>query len=152
MNKIFQERIDKLSSQFVTLQNCKSIKRDNLSSVPNRGIYLFIVKGIPIYVGRTNRMRARLLEHSRPSSKHNAASFAFKLAKEQANKMCIDTKLKRSALVKDKKFNKLFSKSKQQVAAMDIKYIEINNPIEQYLFELYVSEMLKTPYNDFENH
>lgn len=152
LNKNFQKRIDKLQTQLLQLKKSKSITRTDLSSVPKRGIYLFIENKKYIYVGRTNRMRARLLEHGRESAGHNDASFAFKLAKIQAEKIGIDIRQKRNDLVKIKQFDKLFKEARQRVAKMDIKFIEIVDPIDQYLFEVYASEVLKTPFNDFENH
>ena len=45
-----------------------------LLGIPQRGIY---ENDAPVYVGRSKRMRKRLLEHSRPSSMHNSATFAL---------------------------------------------------------------------------
>lgn len=35
---------------------------------------------------------------------------------------------------------------------MDIRLIEVNDPIQQAIFEIYVSIALQTPYNDFDTH
>jgi hypothetical protein len=35
---------------------------------------------------------------------------------------------------------------------MELRYIEENNPLRQALLEIYVSFVLKTPYNDFDTH
>ena len=50
--------------------------RDLLGELPEQGIYVFYLGDKPMYVGRTDRMRQRLLEHGRPSSTHNAATLA----------------------------------------------------------------------------
>ena len=49
--------------------------------IPKAGIYLLSERGRHLYVGRTNRMRARLQRHCRPSSGRNSATFAFHLAR-----------------------------------------------------------------------
>ena len=82
-------RFDKVVAKFPELleglQSAPSLSRDALREIPERGIYVFHDQyGEPIYIGRSDRMRARLLEHSRPSSTHNSATFAFNLAVEEA--------------------------------------------------------------------
>jgi hypothetical protein len=151
MNEIFKIRIDKLPEQLRMLEECKVIDRRNLSNVPKRGVYVFLENDKPVYVGRTNRMRQRLLEHGRSGAGHNDASFAFKLAKEKAQKLGI-AKRTRAEFIADEQFKSVFSVERDRVASMSIKYIEIVDPVDQYLFELYASEILQTPYNDFENH
>ena len=52
--------------------------------IPDKGIYVFYESGKPLYVGRSDRMRGSILEHGRPSSLHNSATFAFLLAMKTA--------------------------------------------------------------------
>jgi hypothetical protein len=35
---------------------------------------------------------------------------------------------------------------------MDVRYVEETDPLRQALLEIYVSIILKTPYNDFDTH
>jgi len=35
---------------------------------------------------------------------------------------------------------------------MDVRYVEETDPLRQALLEIYVSIVLKTPYNDFDTH
>ena len=43
-------------------------------------------------------------------------------------------------------------KAKQRVGAMEIYVIEITDPIEQTLFEVYAALALDSPHNDFDTH
>jgi hypothetical protein len=47
------------------------------------GLYLFLENGMPVYVGQSRNLRARLAAHCRPSSNHNSASFAFNIARRE---------------------------------------------------------------------
>jgi hypothetical protein len=49
-------------------------------------------------------------------------------------------------------FSELFRDAKERVGRMTVRVIEITDPIEQTLFEVYAALALATPYNDFENH
>ncbi len=153
MNEKFQKHIAKLPLLLEQLKSCKQITGSNLSQVPVQGIYVFIEKDIPIYVGRTNRMKKRLKEHGGQTSGHNKASFAFRLAKEKAKNKGIDIQnCKRKDLQANPEFATIFKNERQRVASMNIKYVEIIDPIEQCLFEVYASMVFGTPYNDFNNH
>ena len=44
-------------------------RRGSLPIIPDKGIYVFYESEKPLYVGRSDRMRSRILEHVRPSSK-----------------------------------------------------------------------------------
>jgi len=35
---------------------------------------------------------------------------------------------------------------------MDLRYVEESDPVRQTLLEVYIAVVLKTPYNDFNNH
>ncbi len=92
----FEEVIDRMPVLLNDLLSCSSptLSRNNLGVLPQSGVYVFYEKGIPTYVGRSNRLRQRLLEHSRPSSVHNSSTFAFLLAVEEAEKRGIDCRSK----------------------------------------------------------
>ena len=49
-------------------------------------------------------------------------------------------------------FKELFDEAKQLVRQMSVRVVEVTDPIEQTLFEVYVALKLKTPWNSFENH
>jgi hypothetical protein len=152
MNDKFDEMIDQLPLLLEQLVNSPSKNRDTLGTLPQKGIYVFYENECPIYVGRSNRIRERLLEHSRPSSTHTSATFAFNLAKEAAIKKEIDVNNKaRLHLETDSDFSSLFSEAKERVSRMSIKIIKIDDPIIQTIFEVYVSVKFNT-LNDFDTH
>ena len=145
-----------------TLKSCELLHRDRrgqLPQVPDHGIYVFYHGDKPVYVGRTDRMRERLQEHGRPGSTHNSATLAFAMAFRVAGALELASirTLPRNELQRDPEFKKLFDATKETVHSMGIRVVEITNPIEQALFEVYSALELGTTreqggYNDFENH
>ena len=127
--------------------------RNELIDIPDRGIYVFYEGGYPIYVGRTNRMKNRIMEHGRQGSNHNIAPFAFNIAKNSAIGIEIATARSRNMLEKDPGFVPLFREAKDRVSRMLVRVIEIDDSIIQTLFEVYVSIALNTKeYNRFDTH
>jgi len=117
------------------------------------GIYVLYEKGGALYVGRTKRYIAkRVLIHGRACSKHNAASFAFLLAKEQAQREGVDIDRTRDLLQQDKRFKAIFAEQKERIRKMQMRAIQISDPEVQTIFEIYASKRLGTKYNDFDTH
>ena len=152
MNAKFEEIINQVSDLMQQLANSPLRQRNSLGDIPNKGIYVFYENEEPIYVGRSNRMKDRIQEHGRKSSYHNSATFAFILAKEIANEQGIDINKTRNALESDSTFLDIFLEQKERVSGMKVRVIEINDPIIQTIFEVYVSMELNTEYNDFDTH
>ena len=135
------------------LQSSPALSREGLPELPSRGIYVFYEDGKPIYVGRSKRMRTRLLEHSRPSSGHTSATFAFILAQEKTKKQGLDVEsMQRKQLENTPKFQELYRRAKDRVSRMTIRVVQVDDPIEQTVFEVYAALALETPYNVFETH
>ena len=122
--------------------------------MPPIAVYSFSEGDNHLYVGRTNRLRPRLLEHGRPSSGHNSAPFAFLLAREATGKTtpAYQTNGSRRELEADPLFAAAFTAAKLRVRAMDIRFVEEAIPIRQALLEMYAAVALQTPYNDFDTH
>ena len=135
-----------------------NLRDRNFRGFPQRGIYVFYENDRPIYVGRTNRMRLRILEHGRPSSTHNSASFAFLLAVERAEAQGIDCENRsRGELENEQRCKPLFAAAKDRVSRMGIRCVAIDDAIEQTVFEVYAAIGLGTTrkqggYNRFDNH
>jgi hypothetical protein len=49
-------------------------------------------------------------------------------------------------------FKSAFDKAKKRITSMDIRFVEESDPTRQALLEIYTATVLKTPYNDFDNH
>ena len=128
--------------------------RNELGDIPESGIYVFYEKGKAIYVGRSKGLKERIQQHSRPSSMHNSASFAFRIAKEEWARHHKDSKYgTRKDLESAPGFRRIFDKARDRVARMKIRVVDIKDPVTQALFEIYAALELKTTkYNDFDTH
>jgi predicted GIY-YIG superfamily endonuclease len=125
------------------------------SDAPSECIYLFSEHGKHLYVGRTRHLRKRMRQHSMPSSQHNQAVFAFRLAREATGRLVAAYSGigRRAALVSDDSaFAAAFTAAKERVRLMQVRYVEERDPLRQALLELYASIVLATPYNDFNTH
>jgi predicted GIY-YIG superfamily endonuclease len=118
------------------------------------GVYLLSEGNTHLYVGRSDNIRTRLQQHSRDSSTHNSAPFAFKLAREDTGiiRASYVTNGSRESLEQDPKFKEAFLRAKRRVKSMDVRYVEERDPLKQYLLEIYVAVSLGTKYNDFNTH
>ncbi|MCF7894410.1 MAG: hypothetical protein K9L84_05040 [Candidatus Omnitrophica bacterium] len=117
-----------------------------------KGVYVFYEDLKPTYVGRSQNIPNRVLNHGRPSSGHNSATFAFLLAKEKAQKFGISLKQTRNLLERDPDFREFYLEAKKRVAKMKIKAVEIKDHEIQAIFGIYASKKFKTKYNDFATH
>ena len=61
--------------------------------------------------------------------------------------MLTDAELEENSL-----FQGYFRKAKERVSRMEVQYVEVADPIEQTLLEVYAAESLETPYNSFKTH
>jgi len=155
MNELFRQYIESLDSSFQRLIEMEPVMvRDLPMDAPISGIYLFSDAGQHLYVGRTNSLRKRLQNHCRPSSSHNSATFAFRLAREVTGQTVATytEQGSRSELESDPVFGSIFMAQKERVRNMDVRYVSEPVPMRQALLEMYVSVSLATPHNDFDNH
>lgn len=155
MNRLFKQYIDSLEPSF---QRLISMAPETVATLPmdtpTSGIYLFSDADQHLYVGRTNTIRKRLQNHCRPSSGHNSATFAFRLAR-QISGQTIATYTEqgsRSELENDPVFGPIFIAQKERVRNMHVRYVSEPDPMKQALLEMYASVGLETPHNGFNNH
>ena len=151
MDSQFQEHLSRLPVYLSRLLESPFLTSSDLASVPKRGIYVFYEDGTPIYVGRSNTMRIRLQSHGRASSGHESATFAFLLAKSHPECPPLG-KLSRANLQAHPEFAPLYARCKQRIAAMRIRVVEIEDQVDQTLFEVYAALALQTPYNHWHTH
>jgi hypothetical protein len=98
---------------------------------------------------------ATLRQHSIPSSRHNQAVFAFRLAREATGKLeaAYSGEGRRVALATDDPiFAVAFDSAKTRVRSMHVRYVQETDPLRQALLEIYAAVVLGTPYNDFNTH
>ena len=155
MHGEFRALVDSLDPKFHTLMGTAPVAFTRLPrSIPQRGIYLFSEGEQHLYVGRTDGIRKRLQNHCRPGGTHFTATLAFRIARHDTKQTTASYTPagSRAALCLDPVFGPAFVKAKQRVAAMDIRFVEEPDPVRQALLEIYVATVLKTPYNDIDNH
>ena len=93
-----------------------------------------------------------------PSSGSESASFAFILAKEDFGNEDLKTTgpdrkpMSRKELASDPDFKPIFDAAKERVRKMRIRAVDVQDPVEQTIFEVYAHLQLGTPHNSFENH
>ena len=146
----------------IALQSDTLRNRDAPGNLPDRGIYVFYENGKPIYVGRTNRMSKRILEHgSRRCTK--SATFAYLVVKRELEHrgICPKTRAgKPSSRITNadvEEYPCIISAARKRISKMQFRVVKIDDPIEQTIFEVYAALNLGTTrqqggYNDFDNH
>ena len=155
MNEKFRELADRMPLRLQSLLERPPIARDDIGiiQVPQKGVYVFFENEKPIYVGRSNRMKERIKEHSQISSDRYSATLAFRIAKQ--NTPILQNKGKRQTneqLMKNSAFRKKFEAAKNRIARTKIRFIEIEDQVEQAMFEIYAALVLDTELNDFSTH
>lgn len=148
----FNDIINQMPILFEKLESLEPIDRKDARKLPKEGVYVFYEGSKPIYVGRSRNIANRVLTHSRQSSGHNSASFAFLLAKEKARETNINISVRRKELESEPAFTEIYSQEKVRIGRMKIRAVEIEDPETQAIFEIYASKMLRTKYNDFATH
>ena len=150
MDKKFAEFVDQLAPKYEQLMAMTPVRVDSLpTAMPRSGVYLFSEGDSHLYVGRTRRLRRRLIEHSH--LRMFDAPFAFRLArqaigKEKASYTKADS---RSALLADPAFREARSAACERIRQMDIRFVEMEEPVAQALLEIYVAVVTGAPHNDF---
>lgn len=106
---------------------------------------------MPVHVGRTRNLAGRLASHTTP--KHNKASFAFKRARRHLDqKASYKAANSRASLVLDEVFGPEFIRQVGLIKAMKVQFVEVKDPIAQYLLELYAHMEFGLPLDEFDTH
>jgi hypothetical protein len=115
------------------------------------GVYVFYENGVPVHAGRTRNLQARLRGHI--SRSHYSATFAFKRARLALGRVATYiTKGSRTELSTDEIFGPEFHRQVELVKAMEVRFIEVDDPVMQYLLELYVHLEYNLPLDEFDTH
>ena len=155
MNKHFLEVIQSLEPSFQKLIAMPPVTALTLpQAIPTAGIYLFSEDGAHLYVGRTRNIRERIARHTRPGATHRMAAFAFRLARKATSNPTATYKKEgsRGNLMENPEFRFAFDEAKKRIRAMELRFVEENDPIRQALLEIYVAVSLDTDYNYFDTH
>lgn len=155
MDKGFMEHVERLHP---SLERLVAMRPVTILTIPTRSprqcVYLFTEDSRYLYAGRTNSFRVRMCGHSSDGATHHSAVFAFKLAREETGntRPTYATAGSRASLSVDPEFANAFRLARQRVRAMELWYVEETDPFRQALLEMYVSLVLKTPYNAFNTY
>ncbi|MDW9378171.1 hypothetical protein GOD03_31405 [Sinorhizobium medicae] len=116
------------------------------------GIYMLSEAGKSLYIGRTRDVRKRYGQHTRRSSGHNSAPFAFKLARHATGRVKADYRPgenSRAGLLLVPEFAAAFSDALERIRRMEFRFVSEPDSTRQCLLEVYVSVVCGSPYNDF---
>jgi hypothetical protein len=104
------------------------------------GVYLFSdAAGRPIYVGQSRNLYNCLAQPTRLSSSHVAASFAFNIAKREAQGLGIDVVGFREMLVARADFKEHFLAGKRAAAKMPVQFAIEAHADLRTVFEVYAT-------------
>ena len=151
MNANFQQHVGKTPQLFADLiaHEPVAIAGGTLPAKP--AIYVFYLDGDPVHVGRTRNLRQRIRGHV--SKSHYSASFAFKRARSETGfKATYKAGEGRGTLLENPLFAEAFAKALAEIQGMSIQYLVVEDPIEQYLLELYAALELETSLSEFDTH
>lgn len=150
MNERFRFHIDKMPGLYKALMesDVKPVSATDHSQAG--GIYLLMSDRVE-HVGRTRNLRQRLRSHR--TLNHNSASFAFKKARRELGVVASYTKTgSRAALQLDEVFRECFRRHVAAVSEMTVRFLPVDEPINQYLLELYTVLELGMPADEFDTH
>jgi predicted GIY-YIG superfamily endonuclease len=117
-------------------------KQDDFS-----GCYVLLHDDKPFYVGISRRVVARLRQHGSGTT-HSDASLAYSMAREK-----VAHNVTRTAAMKNPLFKQAFEEAKQLLNSCTVAFVEIENPLELYLFEAYCAMSFDTcKWNTFRTH
>jgi len=152
MNEAFKKRVGRVRKLFDALDRAEIHPILGPSYPQSPAIYVFFEDKKPIHVGRTNKLRQRILGHRGQS--HYSATFAFKESRRLTDNLKASYKRKgsRAALMEDQLFRNEFNKQRERLRKFGIKFLVVEDPIDQYLLELYAALEYKTSLTEFHNH
>lgn len=152
MNQQFAQAVERVLSMYDDLNSAPLLPmRGGPSHSTSGGIYVLYDNGEPLHVGRTRNLRKRLQGHC--SHSHYHASFAFKRAREvTGRKANYKPGNSRLVLSQDTEFRPIFLRQVEVIRGMFYRFLEVGNPIEQYLLELYAAMELCTSMDEFDTH
>ena len=151
MNPDFHSIIDQMEPLLRKLRNSSPhTVQGGLKGLPQRGVYAFYENGLAIYVGRSNRMRERVREHGAESSRHESATFAYKLMLEDVGEQGgHSSKFSRKEL--QDKHREVYTRQRERIRGMEIRAVGIEDQRLQAVFEIYaVLALGTTNYNSFQ--
>jgi GIY-YIG catalytic domain len=151
MNPIFASYIEQVPRLFALLREATPfVEKGSNAQGKRAGIYAFFENGTPQYVGRTGNLQQRLRSHI---AANYTATFAFKMARRKLGLPATYNKVgARAQLQDDPIFRPEFLRQIERVKAMQVRYVEIADPVHQYLVELCAHLEYALPLDEFDTH
>jgi hypothetical protein len=111
------------------------------------GCYVLLDGTVPIYVGISRSVLGRLRQHFRGKSHFNA-SLAYMMARSK----CPIPGGRANAMA-NKRFKTAFNQAQARLRQCNVAFVEIENPLELYVFEAFAAMALGTyEWNTFRTH
>lgn len=115
------------------------------------GCYVLLDSRLPIYVGISRGVIGRLRQHVRGRT-HYDASLAYRMAVARYSGPCLKRWTREEAM-QDEMFRMSFKDAQSDLQSLEVASIQIENPLERYVFEPYCAMKLDThQWNSFETH
>jgi hypothetical protein len=141
----FDDLVGQLEPLLERLWQAPAAPRAEHSRIPAApGVFLFTRRDEPVHVGEAADLRKRLAEHCRPSSGHTKATLAFEIAKRAATREGIAVDGPPARLATSDDFAPYFDRAKEAVAALPVRFLEVDSRELRALFGVYGSLALGT--------
>ena len=168
-SKIFKQMPEHLEE----LRQCRAVCSDKADELcekkcpSDKGIYVFYAGRKALYVGRSDNIKERIKQHSAGSISPGAAFAVILARKELFEKKYPNRRYKTMKYIRNlpefksltygkvkdcKDFKCFFKKAQERIRRMHVRIVEIEDPNEQSIFEVYAHLELDAPYNSFRNH
>ncbi len=146
----FDDAVARMPKLFDELMSCDLLEMTAQKSwkiLP--AVYVFYDSNkTPCHTGRTRNLQGRVRAHT--ANSHNSASFAFKCARQALNlKATYRPEGSRAELMKDPTFKAEFDRQRKEIEKMRLRFVRVECPIEQHLFEVYAALRLGTSLTEF---
>lgn len=149
MAQMFKAMVEPLSlAEFCTAGvGIKTMLRRRGRARDFSGCYVLMRDRKPFYVGISRGVLGRLLQHGKGST-HFDASLAYRMACDT-----VPHEMTRDEAMNDPAFRQAFDEAQVLLKDSTVAFVEIENPLELYLFEAYCAVELDTcKWNTFRTH
>lgn len=152
MNRRYLEHVERMPDLFDLLMSAPRYPMKPKSEWRKiSAIYIIWIDGKAAHVGRTRNLQGRVQGHT--SNSHYSASFAFKQARRSLNKVATYTpENSRKALFEQEDFYAEFSRHRTILQNSEVSFLEVPEPVDQYLLELYAALELGMDLDEFDTH
>lgn len=152
MNADFRRHMNEAPSNFQALMSALAHPYGDRSKFREAaGIYVLIEEGQPVYVGRTRNLAQRLRAHV--SASHNSASYAVKRVRRKYElSPTYKPEMSRHHITTQEPWRSSFLEEIENIRRMQFRFLEVRDPIDQYLLELYATMELGLDSSGFDTH